>query len=116
MFSHTEGTGNYTSGAYRDMPMTSHRCAYSTLVSPAPYFFSGSVSKGRKRFQSPSALAFPWQGKKESHNHWILSLKQNNIKKKVEQGVVAPILNPNTWKAEVCGSLEFEMVSDWCTC
>lgn len=40
--------------------MSSHKCVYSTLVSPAPYFFSGSVSKGRKRFQSPSALAFSY--------------------------------------------------------
>lgn len=45
------------------MPMSSHRWAYSTLVSPAPYFFSGSVSKGRKRFQSPSVLAFSCHGK-----------------------------------------------------
>lgn len=56
--SYSEDFKGGTSGAYRDMPMSSHRCPYSTLVSPAPYFLSGSASKGRKRFQSPSALAF----------------------------------------------------------
>ena len=52
--------------------MTSHKCAYSMLVSPAPYFFLGSVSRGRKRFQSPSALAFSCHGKKKLgiHTGW----------------------------------------------
>ena len=36
---------------------TSQRCAYSRFVSPAPNFASGSVSRGRKRFHRPAALA-----------------------------------------------------------
>ena len=40
-----------------DMSSTSQRCAYSRFVSPAPNFASGSVSRGRKRFHSPAALA-----------------------------------------------------------
>lgn len=68
--SHTEkDIKEGTSGAYRDVPMTSQKCAYSTLVSPAPYFFSGSVSTGRKTFQSPSALAFSYHRKKKSGIH-----------------------------------------------
>ena len=54
--------------------MTSHKCAYSMLVSPAPYFFLGSVSRGRKRFQSPSALAFSCHRKKKKsgiHIGWL---------------------------------------------
>ena len=36
---------------------TSQRWAYSRLVRPAPYLDSGSVSRGRKRFHRPAALA-----------------------------------------------------------
>jgi hypothetical protein len=42
-----------TSGAIGERPMISHKGAYSRLVRPAP-----SSGSGKKRFQSPAALAF----------------------------------------------------------
>ena len=41
-----------------DPPMIWHKYAYSTLVSPAPYFASGSLSKGRNKFHSDKDFAF----------------------------------------------------------
>ena len=46
-----------TSGAKSDLPISSHKNAYSTLVSPAPYFTSGSHSSGINKFHSPASLA-----------------------------------------------------------
>jgi len=46
-------SASLTSGAYKHLPMTSQRKAYSTFVSPAPYLASGSVSFGRNKFHKP---------------------------------------------------------------
>lgn len=48
----------HTSGPYTDLPITSHKYAYSTLVSPAPYLTLGSASRGMNRFQRPANRAF----------------------------------------------------------
>lgn len=47
-----------TSGAYMDFPICSHKKAYSTLLNPAPYLTSGSVSRGINRFHNPAERAF----------------------------------------------------------
>lgn len=53
----------FTSGAIIDLPISSHKKAYSTLVSPAPYSWSGSDSRGMNKFHSPAALATAYQSK-----------------------------------------------------
>ena len=50
-----------TSGAMGHLPISSHRNAYSTLVSPAPYLRSGSLSSGTNMFHNPSCLALTYR-------------------------------------------------------
>ena len=46
-----------TSGAMSDLPISSQMNAYSTLLRPAPYTESGSMSRARNKFHRPSDLA-----------------------------------------------------------